>query len=93
MTNLPLHGFSQNEIWLAVVALASELTTWMQMLALASSDARRWEPKRLRLRVFSIAGRIARHARKTRLRLSERAPWSGLITAALARLEALPAPT
>lgn len=25
-------------------------------------DARRWEPKRLRLRLFSIAGRITRHA-------------------------------
>ena len=93
LTNLPLHGFAQNQIWLAIVALASELTAWMQMLALTSSDARRWEPKRLRLRLFSIAGRIARHARKTHLRLSKRAPWSGLITSALARLEALPAPT
>lgn len=92
-TNLPLHGFAQNAIWLTIVTLASELTACMQILALANSDARRWEPKRLRLRLFSIAGRLACHARKTRLRLSERAPWSGLITAALARLEALPAPT
>lgn len=93
LTNLPLHGFVQNQIWLAIVALASELTAWMQMVALNSSDARRWEPKRLRLRLFSIAGRIARHARKTHLRLSERAPGSGLITSALTRLEALPVPT
>ncbi|GCB54833.1 IS1380-like element IS1676 family transposase [Rhodococcus erythropolis] len=93
LSNLPLYGFAHNEIWLAIVALASELTAWMQMLTLTSSDARRWEPKRLRLRLFSIAGRIARHARKTRLRVSGRAPWSGLITSALARLEALPAPT
>ncbi len=63
------------------------------MLALAGSDARRWEPKWLRLRLFSIAGRIARRARQTYLRLSEQAPWSGLITSALTRLEALPAPT
>ncbi|ANQ70932.1 IS1380 family transposase [Rhodococcus sp. 008] len=93
LTNLPLHGFAQNQIWLAIVTLAAELTAWMQMLALTSSDARRWEPKRLRLRLFSIAGRIARHARKTRLRLSRKAPWSNLVASALARLDALPAPT
>ncbi|MFI5436458.1 IS1380 family transposase [Rhodococcus baikonurensis] len=93
LTNLPLHGFAQNQIWLAIVALAAELTAWMQMLALTSSDARRWEPKRLRLRLFSIAGRIARHARRTRLRLSRRAPWAHLVASALTRLEALPAPT
>lgn len=93
LTNLPLHGFAQNQVWLAIVALASELTAWMQMLALTSSDARRWEPKRLRLRLYSVAGRIARHARKTRLCLSRRAPWSSLVASALTRLEALPAPT
>lgn len=93
LTNLPLHDFAQNQIWLAIVALASEPTAWMQMLAVASSDARRWEPKRLGLRIFSGVGRIARHARKTHLRLSERAPCSGLITSALTRLDALSAPT
>ena len=33
------------------------------MLALAGHDARRWEPKRLRLRLFSIAARLAEHGR------------------------------
>lgn len=93
LTNLPLYGFAQNQIWLAIVSLAAELTAWMQMLALTGSDACRWEPKRLRLRIFSIVGRVASHARKTRLRLSRRAPWSGLVASALARLESLPAPT
>lgn len=92
LANLPLHDFAQNQIWLAIVALAVELTAWMQLLALAEYPARRWEPKRLRLRLFSIAGRIARHARRTHLRLSAHAPWSALIAAALARLSALPAP-
>ena len=32
--NLPLFGFNQNRIWCAIVALAVELTAWMQMLAL-----------------------------------------------------------
>jgi Transposase DDE domain group 1 len=87
LQNLPLHGFDQNQIWCAIVQLAMELTTWMQMLALHGHAARRWEPKRLRLRLFTIAARIARHARRTRLRLSAHAPWAELLTLALARLE------
>jgi hypothetical protein len=87
LANLPLHGFNQNRIWCAIVQLAMELTTWAQMLALHDHPARRWEPKRLRLRLFSIAGRIARHARQTRLRLATHAPWADLLTTALARLQ------
>ncbi len=49
LTNLPLHDFTQNQIWCAIVALACELTAWMQMLTLQGHQARRWEPKRLRL--------------------------------------------
>jgi hypothetical protein len=93
MSNLPLHGFNQNQIWLAVVALAVEITAWWQMLTLADHPARRWEPKRLRLRLFSIAGRTADHGRTRRLHLSNAAPWAWLLQAGLDRLHALPAPT
>ena len=34
LTNLPLHDFAQNQIWCAIVALAGDLTAWMQTLAL-----------------------------------------------------------
>jgi len=53
------------------------------------------EPKRLRLRLFTIAGRLVRHARRRRLRLrlSAHAPWRHLIETALTRLKALPAPS
>jgi hypothetical protein len=44
-----LHDFAQNEIWCALVALAADLTAWMQTLTQTGHDARRWEPKRLRL--------------------------------------------
>jgi Transposase DDE domain group 1 len=87
LQNLPLHGFDQNRIWCELVQLATELTAWLQMLALHEHPARRWEPKRLRLRLFSIAGRIARHARQTRLRLAAHAPFADLLTAALTRLQ------
>lgn len=92
LTNLPLHDFTQNQIWCAIVALAVELAAWMQMLALAGHDARRWEPKRLRLRLFSIAGRLAQHGRQRSLHLSAHAPWAELLAAMISRLQTLPAP-
>jgi hypothetical protein len=88
MRNLPFKSFDANQIWIAIVQLAMDLTAWMQMLALHDHDARRWEPKTLRLRLFSAAGRIARHARQTRLHLARHAPWTGLITTGLDRLHA-----
>ena len=89
LRNLPLKGFAQNQVWCEIVALACELLAWTQMLALAGA-ARRWEPKRLRLRLFAVAGRLASSGRRLRLRLAERWPWAGQITAAAARLQALP---
>jgi hypothetical protein len=68
----------RNQIWCAIVALASEITAWMGMLALAGHQVRRWEPKRLRLRLFSIAGRLALSARGTVLHLARTSQWTGL---------------
>jgi hypothetical protein len=90
LANLPLHGFAHNQIWVAIVALAVELTAWTQLLALTDHEARRWEPKRLRLRLFSVAGRIARHARQVHLRVAAHAPWAELILTAHQRLHDLP---
>jgi DDE family transposase len=87
LRNLPLHGYAQNQIWCEIVAMACEVLAWAQLLAL-TGPARRWEPKRLRLRIFSAAGRIVRSGRRLRLRLQARWPWSPLITAAITRLHA-----
>jgi hypothetical protein len=92
MMNLPLHDFDQNRIWCAIVALASELTAWLQMLALTGHAARRWEPKRLRLRLFSAAGRLANSGRRTVLHLARIGRWTGLLLHAITRLRALPGP-
>ncbi|GAB2633251.1 hypothetical protein GCM10027068_10550 [Prescottella soli] len=86
LQNLPLRGFDQNRIWLEIVQLACELTAWTQMLAFDTEDARRWEPKRLRLRLFHIAGRLARHAHRIHLRLSSNAPHVDLLVTAITRL-------
>jgi hypothetical protein len=91
LTNLPLHDYAANQIWVAIAALALDLTAWMQMLALPDHPARRWEPKRLRLRIFTIAGRLATRARNLFLRLASHSPWAELTIAALTRLTAVPA--
>lgn len=92
LTNLPLHDLAQNHIWCALVALACELTAWAQTLALPDHPARRWEPKRLRLRLFSIAGRLTRSGRRTVLHLSRHARWAALLLRAITTLRALTAP-
>jgi hypothetical protein len=82
-------GFAQEQVWYEIAALACELNAWAQMLALTGAT-RRWEPKRLRLRTFFVAGRLARGGRGLRLRLAERWPWAGETAAAITRLQALP---
>jgi hypothetical protein len=86
LRNLPLHGFDQNQVWCELVAMACELLAWMQMLALDGA-ARAWEPKRLRLRLFSAAGRLVHGGRRLRLRLAATWPWAAQLTAAITRLQ------
>src|SRR4051794_36142471 len=70
LRNLPFHGFAQNQLWLEIIALAADLLVWTQTLAWHDLPARRWEPKRLRFRLLTVAGRITRSGRRRRLRAS-----------------------
>jgi hypothetical protein len=79
LRNLPLHGFDQNRIWCAVVQLACELLAWTQMLGYPTHPARRWEPKRLRLRLFATAAALATHARQLLAHLAADHPWTDLV--------------
>ncbi|MBC7632039.1 IS1380 family transposase [Aeromicrobium sp.] len=87
----PLFDFAQNEIWCAIVALAVEITAWMQMLALHGHPARRWEPKRLRLRLFTVPATLARTGRRVLLHLATKAPWATLAHQGITRLRTLAA--
>jgi hypothetical protein len=51
LRNLPLHHVASNQLWLEIVQMALDLLAWMPTLAL-TGQARRWEPKRLRLGLF-----------------------------------------
>ena len=85
--SLPFHGYAQNQIWLEIVALAADLLAWTQTLAFDQhAPVRRWEPKRLRLRLLAVAGRITRTGRQRRLRLPRGWPWNHLIDTSYAAL-------
>jgi Transposase DDE domain group 1 len=91
LTNLPLHDFDANRIWCAVVQLACELIAWTQMLGFAAHPARRWEPKRLRLRLFTTAAGLARHARRLVAHLAAAHPWTALVLTGRAAITGVPA--
>ena len=87
MRNLPFHGYAQNQVWLEIIALAADLLAWTQTLAFTEDEpARRWEPKRLRLRLLSVAGRIVCTGRRRQLRLPRGWPWNHLIDTGWAQL-------
>jgi len=88
-TNLPLQAFDKNQIWLELAQLAAELLTWTQLLAWGDQPARTWEPKRIRLRLLAVAGRIITTGRRRILRLSGRWPWADLVVGGHRRLAAL----
>jgi hypothetical protein len=88
LRNLPFHDFAQNQVWLEICALAADLIAWTQRLAL-TGQYRIAEPKRLRLRLFSVAGRLVRSGRRHVLKIANDWPWADQITGAHSRLVAL----
>jgi len=91
LRNLPLHDAAQNQIWLEIIQLALDLLAWMPMLALTGKP-RLWEPRRLRLRLFSAGAQLVTTARRRHLRFAAHWPWTDIITGAIRRLNALPNP-
>lgn len=91
LRNLPLHDTAQNQIWLEIVQIALDLLAWLPMLALTGKP-RLWEPRRLRLRLFSAAAQLVSTARRRHLRFARHWPWTDVITDAIRRLDALPNP-
>jgi hypothetical protein len=92
LRNLPFQSFACNEVWLLLSGLAQDLLAWSQQLLLLTGDLARAEPQTLRYRLWHIAAKIARHARRLRLRLDRHWPWADQLATAFTRLHALGAP-
>jgi hypothetical protein len=92
LSKFPFKEFALNQVWLEIVMLAHDLIVWTQALLLDGELATA-EPKRLRYRLFHVAGRLAFSARRAKLRLQHTWPWAAELLAAFARLKALQAAT
>jgi Transposase DDE domain group 1 len=90
MRNLPHYAFEHNQTWLEVSLIAQELLCWTRLLCLHGQLALA-EPKKLRHRLLHTAGRVARHGRRTRLRLQSDWPWANALAAAFTTLRSIPA--
>jgi Transposase DDE domain group 1 len=62
-------------------ALAADLTAWLQRLT-TTDWAATAEPKRLRLRIFTVAGHLVHTARQQFLKIPQTWPWADIITTA-----------
>jgi hypothetical protein len=92
LAKLPFKQFALNEVWLEIVLLAHDVIVWTQALLLDGELAKA-EPKRLRYRLLHVAGRLAFHGRRGRLRIQHTWPWADALATAFGRLKALPAPS
>ena len=81
--------FAANGAWLAVQVMAHNLARWTARIGLGQQIV---TTKTLRRRVFALAGRITRSARRLTLHLPRRRPWEEQFSRALARLRAIPLP-
>ena len=87
LNHLPSGRFAANGAWLAVQVIAHNLARWTARLGLGEGIV---TTKTLRRRLFGLAGRLTRSARRVSLHLPARWPWAVGWTAALARLRAIP---
>lgn len=87
LNHLPSGRFAANGAWLAVQVMAHNLARWTARIGLGAGIV---TTKTLRRRLFALAGRLTRSARRVRLHLPAGWPWAEAFTAALARFRALP---
>ena len=87
LNHLPSGRFPANGAWLAVQVMAHNLARWTARIGLGEGIV---TTKTLRRRLFALAGRLTRSARRVTLHLPARWPWAVGWSAALARLREIP---
>jgi hypothetical protein len=90
---LPSRVFAINAAWLELALTAADLLAWTQTILLTAEPAlAKAEWKTIRYRLLHTAARVARTARRTRLRLQHGWPWSPAPADAFTVLRRIPLP-
>ncbi|MGD0460842.1 MAG: IS1380 family transposase, partial [Terriglobia bacterium] len=87
LNHLPSGKFAANGAWLAVQVIAHNLARWTARIGLGAGIV---TTRTLRRRLFGLAGRLTRSARRVTLHLPARWPWAMSFAAVLTRLRAIP---
>jgi hypothetical protein len=88
LRKFPFHEFKANQVWLELVLAAQDLIGFFRRLCLVG-EAQRWEPKRLRYRLFHTAARLVRSGRRLIVKLQRSWRWTPQLYDAFRRLRTL----
>jgi hypothetical protein len=87
---LPSQSWVVNEGWMLAANLAADLDTWLRLLGLRDqADLAGAELSAMRHRLYTIPGRLVRHARRRTLRLAAHWPWAVTFTLCWNRIGAI----
>ena len=89
LNHMPSGRFAANGAWLEVQVMAHNLARWTARIGLGEQIV---TTKTLRRRVFAIAGRLTRSARRLTLHLPQRWPWETQFSRALPGCEPFHSP-
>mgnify|MGYP001167493423 CR=1 FL=1 len=90
MESLPFHDFAANQAWLELILAAQDLIAAFQRLCLRG-EAREWDPKTLRYRLFHVGARVVRSGRRLILRLQRTWAWTPILYDAFRRVRLIDA--
>ncbi len=88
LERFPFKSLAANQAWLQLVAMASDLVRWFQLLCLDGSLAKA-EPKTLRWRFWHTPARVVRKAGRDIVRILDDWPDAAALLAANQRINAL----
>ena len=87
LRNLPCRAWNENNAWLQVVLMATDLIAWTKLIAFADNPAlARCEIAAFRYRVLHVAARITHGARQVHLRIDRTWRWAAAIATGWARI-------